>query len=202
MEIDNFQNLQDIGVVKFDDPDLMYFIQIIQRKKENPDLYKGQKVVRTYLIDNYRGYYGKVKDSIIKSCNLYNARAYIRVNRRSKRKTHIHMIKYLSDLLLYEQYDKVYSAHDTVLGRYSSEPEKKWIIDFDNDILYQYEYAMRKIHELLKLSGRSIYGEVNTPNGKHLITGAFNKKEFGEAYPNIDIHKDNMTILYSNVKQK
>jgi len=37
---------------------------------------------------------------------------------------------------------------------------------------------------------------VPTKNGYHLITRSFNMKVFSEKYPNIDVHKDNMTILY------
>lgn len=199
--INNFDRLVESGIVTFDDPDLGYFIQLIKRKKENPDLNKSMKVVRSYLVSTEEEYFGKVKDSIIENCDHHNVRAYLRVNRRSLYKSHIRMIKYLSDLLMYEQHEKVFSAYDTVLGRFHDESSKKWVIDYDEegedtvDLFDMCEY----IGILLQESGNDHHGIINTPNGKHIVTGAFNSKKFGDKYPTIDIHKDNMTILYSNL---
>lgn len=203
--IDNFEKLVDLGVVKFIDPDLFYFIQIIKRKKDNPDLHKSEKVVRSYYVNNYSDYYGKVKDSIIRTCFENNARAYIRVNRRSYFKAHIRTIKYLAELLEYEQHSKVPTAYDTVLGRYSADPEKKWVIDIDfDDKINKYDKFIldieTSIHTLLTESGNTFHGFVPTPNGQHIISGAFNLKKFRDSHPSIDIHKDNPTILYSNLK--
>jgi len=38
---------------------------------------------------------------------------------------------------------------------------------------------------------------VPTKSGVHIITRPFNLKKFKEKYPNVDVHKDNPTILYS-----
>jgi|AntRauTorckE6833_2_1112554.scaffolds.fasta_scaffold00324_33 hypothetical protein len=208
--INNFEKLVERDVVHFSDPDLFYFVQLIKRKKENPNLKRSQKVIRSYYIDSYADYYGKLQDSIIRTCDENNARAYIRVNRRSYFKSHIEMIKYLAELLSYQQYTKVRTAYDTVLGRSQNEPNKKWIIDVDyKDMEEKYETIEQGyleigdyIHTLLEESGNTMYGTVPTPNGLHIITGGFNSSKFAQEYPDIDIHKDNPTILYTNLTNK
>ncbi|WP_265091158.1 hypothetical protein, partial [Acinetobacter baumannii] len=40
------------------------------------------------------------------------------------------------------------------------------------------------------------YAEIPTMNGCHLITKPFNLQKFKEKFPEIDVHKNNPTILY------
>ena len=44
--------------------------------------------------------------------------------------------------------------------------------------------------------GSKIKWENKTLHGKHLITSVFNVQKFSQKFPNIDIHKDNPTLLY------
>jgi hypothetical protein len=37
---------------------------------------------------------------------------------------------------------------------------------------------------------------IPTKSGIHIITRPFNLKNFKEKYPDVDVHKDNMVILY------
>lgn len=41
-----------------------------------------------------------------------------------------------------------------------------------------------------------IYDYIPTKNGYHIITKPFNLKQFKDKYPDIDVHKNNPTILY------
>jgi len=46
--------------------------------------------------------------------------------------------------------------------------------------------------------GNKILAIIETKNGYHLITKPFNSQTFGEKYPEIEIHRNNPTILYVN----
>lgn len=41
-----------------------------------------------------------------------------------------------------------------------------------------------------------IYAEIPTVNGIHLITKPFNTQEFRTKFPDVDVHKNNGTLLY------
>ena len=53
-------------MLKFEE-DYFYFIQIIQRKKENPDLGSSNRVIRSYMIGSMEKF-DKHKDEIITMC--------------------------------------------------------------------------------------------------------------------------------------
>ena len=46
--------------------------------------------------------------------------------------------------------------------------------------------------------GQKVVACLPTKNGYHLITNPFRLDKFKEMYPNIDIHKNNPTLLYFN----
>ena len=54
-------------------------------------------------------------------------------------------------------------------------------------------------HECMPVSesGNSkIYAIIPTKNGHHIITKPFDVRNFSSQYPDIEIHKNNPTILY------
>ena len=57
----NFEQIRNI--LKFED-DYFYFIQIIQRKKENPELGSSNRVIRSYNISSLEKF-DKDKDEIM-----------------------------------------------------------------------------------------------------------------------------------------
>ena len=55
----------------------------------------------------------------------------------------------------------------------------------------------RRIIELQTETGNPIYMEfIKTKSGIHIISAPFNLQKFREEFPDIDVHKDNPTILY------
>ena len=48
MEIDNLEILKPF--LRFDDPNDFYYLQILQRKKENPQLGSNNRVIKNYYI--------------------------------------------------------------------------------------------------------------------------------------------------------
>lgn len=198
--IDNFDQISDL--LEFRSDDDFYFLQIIQRKKDNPGL-KGtnnnSRVIKTYYV-NSKKYLLNKKDEIIDICKLFNARAGLNLNRRSYKKCSLQTARLILDQMANQDDKHAMNAFNSVCGRFSNESDKKWIIDIDT--------KTDKVHDNLQIGAMSMLltpiqpkGEkaitcIETKNGYHLITKPFNIQEFKEIYPDLDIHKNNPTILY------
>lgn len=191
--VDNFEQIK--GLLIFDTPDDFYFAQIIQRKKENPQVGSNSHVVKTYYIksaqdlDFYKG-------EMICLAEYHNARVCINLNRRSFENIAFQTLKKVSDIIMNKDYKSVRKAYNSVCGGYSNEANssKKWIIDIDE--------KGRKSNDIIKLidscrpEGSKFVDVIETKNGYHIIVNPFDIQEFKKHYQDIDIHKDNPTIIY------
>jgi hypothetical protein len=187
-------------MLKFED-DYFYFIQIIQRKKEIPELGANNRIVRSYMISSLEKL-EKNEAEIIKMCEMFNARAYIHLNRRKWSRIALECLRHNAELIANGQNDGIKASLETVIGRNNCEPkgEKTWIVDIDDTntvsplmmafIDYQCEPKATNVND-----GKCV-AIIPTKNGVHLITKPFNTQTFGNEYPGIDIHKDNPTVLY------
>ena len=67
------------------------------------------------------------------------------------------------------------------------------------DKLYNIETFIDKICEprdVYPHRGAKVIINIPTKSGYHLITTPFNLQQFKEEYPDIDVHKNNPTLLY------
>ena len=85
---------------------------------------------------------------------------------------------------------KIYKVFNTAAGELKS-ALPHWVVDIDE--IGQLEEIKATIE---KINKDSIYCEIPTKSGCHLITKPFNLMEFKNKFPNIDVHKNNPTILY------
>ena len=195
--IDNFDIIK--GLLNFESPDDFYHLQIIKRKKENPELGSNSYVVKTYYIKSVE-YLEKKRNEIINLCEFNNARACINLNRRSFERLAFHMLKKVTDQIMNKDFKSVRKAYESVCGAYSNEPNKKWIIDIDYKDISEEERGVifNYIELLIKETGKDeTITIIPTRNGEHWITNPFNLGIFRENYGGtIDVHKDNPTILY------
>lgn len=190
--VDNFEQIKDL--LQFDSEDDFYFIQILKRKKENPELGNNSYVVKTYYIkciDDLE----KDKAEMICLANFHNARVCINLNRRSFERICFHLLQDITNHIMNKSFKDTRRSYNSVCGSYSNEKYgKKWIVDIDE--------KGRKSNEVLKLidslrpEGDKLITIVETKNGIHLITKPFDVQQFKEVYPEIDIQKNNPTILY------
>ena len=194
---DNFTNIR--GLLKFE-KDYFYFIQIIQRKKENAVLGSSNRIIRSYNIDSLEKF-DKNIDEIITLCNTFNARAYIHMNRRKWSKIALECLRHNAELIANEQYEGIKSSLETVIGRNNGESSanKTWIIDIDTHDFSITQKIERLIDNIEPIGSKLLY-TLPTKNGFHMITKPFNSAEF-DKYMQLqgdtpDIHKDNPTILY------
>lgn len=200
--INNFDLIS--SKLKFENEHEFYFLQIIQRKKEVPDLGSNNRVIKTYYVYSLEKL-EKYKQEIIDLCTQFNARAYIHLNRRNSKVLAFEMLELLAKNIKSEDYNQLGNLYNSVCGHHHSDKDKTWIIDLDGDEVNNIKQIKETIEYLEPLlftnldTGKcesKIIAEIPTKNGIHLITKPFNSQKFGVKYPNIDLHKNNPTILF------
>lgn len=174
-----------------------YYLQILRRKKDNPEA-KHVKVIRNFYIEREE-YYHDIENTVIGLCDFFNARAYIRINRRNYSQVALQTLRQSAEYISNQQPKAVMRSFSKAAGRFHDEDPKRWIIDIDNKDVELLRNVQNKITELQKdiQKDYKLLGTIPTPNGIHLISHPFNVREFKEEFPKVDIHKDNPTILYA-----
>ena len=199
--MNNFTKIKEI--LKFEDPDKFYFIQILKRRKDNPTMGKDMCNIDNfcvYSLDDFERYESRIKEI----CERNNARAYIRLNRRSDKKIALQMLARMAQMIASEQYN-IRKLYYSIAGEYHSEQDKTWIIDIDMKPFDDFDKIEKLINGLQPI-GDKLIATIPTVNGFHMITRPFNLAEFRK-YMQLqgdtpDIHKDNPTLLYySETKQ-
>ena len=198
--IDNFEQIR--SMLKFED-DYFYFIQIIQRKKEHPEVGANNRIIRSYMISNEEKL-DKNGPEIVQMCEMFNARAYIHLNRRKWSKVALECLRHNAELIANGQHEGIKSSLETIIGRNNGESNetKTWIIDVDmNDleVVNQIERIINIMEPIDRTVTKLMY-TIPTKNGYHMITKPFNRAEFNK-YMQLqgdvpDIHTDNPTVLY------
>lgn len=203
------------GFLSFDVNDF-YFVQLIKRRKDNPDMSKDVKVIKSYYINSFDDY-DKLIPKIIETCDRENCRAYIRLNKRNYSKLALKMISEVAQLVSNNNDLKgIPNIFDSVAGQFSSDPDKKWIVDVDwKDLENMNEfisdggfinllYGSSETAMLIStLQALQVYSNkepridvIQTKNGFHIVTRPFNLQLFSKTHPKIQVHKDNMTLIY------
>lgn len=207
--IDNFSQIGDL--LEFPDDKTFYFVQILKRKKENPDMKKNVRVINNYYLYS-KDDLPKMRERIVEDCQKHNSRAYVNLNRLDSEKIALHTLKTITDYILLGDYKSVKNAYATACGSHHSEKNKRWVVDVDKEILaYKGEIRtiIEKLHEEIKGNNYKILCEIPTKSGIHIITNPFNLQKFKEVIAdrvnesnqellNLDIHKNSPTILYVN----
>lgn len=115
--IDNFEQVANL--LSFNSEDDFYFLQILQRKKDNPEEYLGSnnssRLIKAYYIKSKEELF-KRKSEIIKLCEVFNARAGINLNKRSYYKTSFNTLKKVAELMHNKAFTKIHRAWNTACG--------------------------------------------------------------------------------------
>lgn len=198
--INNFQAIRDL--LTFGDEDKFYLIQIFKRRKDNPDMKKDMVIIDNYFVYELEHFNG-LEERIIKQCTDNNARAYIRLNRRSSRQVALKTLGRIAQMIEDSNYKFAHRAYLSCAGEYHKEEDKTWIIDIDrngesddaydaliNSVIFE---AQQLIQETGKDDSMSI---LPTKNGLHLVCRPFNLSRFKKSFPDVDVHKDNPVVLF------
>lgn len=188
MKVDNFNQIKTL--LTFNSCDEFYFLQILKRRKENPEIGSNSTIIKTYYISSIN-YLTEKEEEIKTLCKLYNARAYINLTSRSYERIAFHNLKKITDCIMNKDFKSIKNSYDSVCGSYGF-GEKRWVVDIDGKLNSYIEIEINMIEP----KGDKILAVIPTLNGVHLITKPFNLQKFKELYPLIDVHKNNPTLLY------
>lgn len=190
--IDNFKQIKPL--LEFPNDDIYYHLQILRRGKDHPELPAANRVIKSYFICSLESL-DYVEDEIKKLCEFFGARAYINLAPKSIKKTTMLQLKYIAQRAYEGDFKKIWKSWNTCAGEIKGE-EPRWIIDIDN-MITEIGPILDFINTLEPIkSSTKFIDEIPTKNGYHLITTPFNLKNFKEKYPDIDVHKNNPTLLY------
>jgi predicted HicB family RNase H-like nuclease len=189
--IDNFDKM--ISIMSFEDTNDFYFVQLIKRKKDNPDMKGDSVVIKEWFVSSV-DYLLDKKESMIDMADKYNARLTIRVNKRNYKKLGLKMIADITQKLESENYKGLKSSFSSVAGQYPSDSDKKWIVDIDREDLKDLEDIKKVINNSMPDIDKIIC-EIPSKSGIHLIVRPFDIREFKKLF-NVEIKKDNPTNLY------
>jgi hypothetical protein len=192
--VDNIEIIKPL--LKFKSDDDFYYLQILQRKKENRLLTSNSRVIKNYYIRSVE-YLENVYDEIKTLCNVFNARASIRLNKRSFEKVGFKTMVNIANTIANKEYSFLRKSYDRACGSNHNDNVKKWILDIDCDdwVSHQTEELVEFLYNLQPI-GNKFIAEVPSKSGLHFITTPFNIIDFNKKYDGIEIHKDNPTNLY------
>lgn len=194
MVVDNLEKL--LPLLEFDSPDDFYYLQILQRKKENPELGSNSRVIKNYYIRSREQLVGRYEE-IKALCTQFNARASLRLNKRSFFKVAFKTLINIGHSMSNKDFRSVGKSYDRACGQSSNETSnKKWIVDIDTQEVWYRIVVEQHIEELQEFTGYKILEILPSKKGWHIITNPFRLDKFRELHPNLDIHKDNPTNLY------
>lgn len=197
--VDNLNLIKPFLV--FESEDDFYYLQILQRKKENPNLGSNSRVIKSYYIKSL-DYLENRYEEIKVLCNTFNARAMLRLNKRSWEKVAFKTIVNVANSTGNKEYEFIRKSYDKACGNGHNDKQKKWILDIDfdkesrcnEDDIEAYCTTISNCQPF----GRKVLAKIPSKNGLHIITTPFNIQEWKKHGREnlVDIHKDNPTNLY------
>ncbi len=190
--INVFEEIKDL--LTFESEDDFYYLQILQRKKENPQLGSNSRVIKNYYIGSVEYLENKMPE-IIDLCNSFNARAMLRLNKRSFEKVAFKTIQNVANSIANREYSFIKKSYDRACGNGHNSKDKTWIIDLDGEFSNGDLDEIKAYIRNCRPFGNKVLKILPTKNGVHLITEPFDLMEFREIF-NVDVHKDNPINLY------
>lgn len=191
----------------FESSDDFYFLQLLQRRKDNDGLKRHTKVVENYFINN-REYLVERYEKIKEKCRFFNARAMIRLNKRSYKKVAAKTISLIADGFTNDDFKVAQRAFSKACGQtQNAKKDKRWLIDIDrlpdeSDEQIQKRMTVIKdmVNQCMPLDREKVLFDNPSKTGFHIITRTFNLHEFGKLLNGqikiSEIQKDSPTTLF------
>ena len=211
MIIDNTEQIKKLiaGCGK----DEFYMLQILHRAKDGKTPYEpegkkiSQQTVKTYYISSPE-YLDYKMNEIRDLCKLFNARAYINLNRKSWRQISLKSLGILAGVISQadnnpDEWRSVKTIIDSACGQTGAcDGNKTWVVDVDCKDTIELEKIKDVIRQCEPLNEEKIIATVPTLHGYHLISKPFNKVKFANIYGlPLDIHDNNPTLLFAETKE-
>lgn len=189
------------------------FIQIIKRRKDNPDLKFSEVMMKSFYVNSINDII-KYIPRIEEICDKENARAYVRLNPQDYTEASIRCIEYIAENIRKGTSNKNYRAWDSICGKKRLDKSLTYrVIDLDSEHLHLKSEILLKLEEFFsskKLDPKDCYIINPTKTGSHIITKRFDKRIIGsineelseKGIPNIKVMEDCTTLLYLYDEQK
>ena len=190
--VDNFELIKPL--LEFPNDDIYYHLQILRRGKDHPELSAANRVIKAYFINQLESI-DYLRDEIIGLCEYFGARAYINLTPKSIKKTTMLQLKYLAQRAYEGDFKKIWKSWNTCAGEIKGE-ESRWVVDVDSFSSVIVRDVINCIHHIQPENYDKVKDVIPTKNGFHIISEPFNLQQFKEIYPDIDVHKNNPTLLY------
>ena len=199
--VDNFElikNYIEKQMIDREDGDC-YYVQLLRRQADDPlkngikdPKYHGNmhsRSIKEYLIKSPE-HLEDVKEDIIALCNMFNVRAYIRLNKRNYKNIALEMMKHIAEQCASgETYSSPFHLVASACGQCcQAGKDKTWIVDLDKeylpyedeiiDMICECEPYKQQIQEEIELSHGSaclgaIFGRSDAETKKKYIERNF-----------------------------
>jgi len=191
--VNNFAYIGQL-VEQFQVEGVVFDLLIIQRKKDDAG-HKAGKIIYRKLISS--------KDSLLDReflirtlCEHYKARAYINLTPKSKESITKNLsVKAVQDVAFTHNYEPERLLGSAIGDTKGHNTFKLWVVDVDFTDESRIQEVRDKINSC-KPSGNKIWATVPTRHGVHLITSPFDLQEFNKSGLDVEVKKDNPTLLY------
>lgn len=197
---DNFDLIADY-ISEFDiDQDTFFHISVMIRHKDVEWFPKGKnnnaRTIYSLNISSVEELYDN-KLLITTLCNSLKARAYICIIPKSYKKAAANALENATQSFITENYKGLQSSWSKGVSKSSKVAYNRFLVDIDESELTRADEIIKYINEELDPSGDKEIISIPSKTGVHLICKKFNSKKFVEKFPNIDIKKHGLTILYT-----
>lgn len=197
--IDNLELIKPL--LNFDNENDFYMLYIFKRKKDqvtDKSNHQSVRTIKSYCVSSI-DYLEEKYDEIKQLCEIFNARAYIHIQKQNHKDVALNMISEIANRVQNGHYNQNH-VFDSIVGQIKTY-EKRWIIDIDtkdkNELLEICDWINNHCPPFNDGEDNSkIIKMIPTKNGIHLITEKFDLSKFKEKYLDIDVQKKNPTLLY------
>jgi hypothetical protein len=194
--INNFETIKKHLI--FPNERSFYFVQILKRKKENPEMKSYSLPIESFYIFSVEQF-ERVMPHIIEKCEQNRARAYIKMNTLDANSVGLEAISVLTQELRQGNWKALSKAFNSACGICGKQDgtEKLYLIDVDEKEYTNVIGIENFINSLNPTDNKEkIKMIVPTKNGWHLLSTGFDMQTFKYTYNNIDVHKDGIVLLY------
>lgn len=189
--VNNFDQIEKL--LKFENEGDCYYVQLLRRQSDDPMIdgkpdpaYHGNmhsRSLKDYLISSIE-HFQDLKKEMIQLCDMFNVRAYIRLNKRNYKNIALKMLRHISEQVESgETYSSPYHLVSSATGSVcQAGDEKTWILDCDACHMEHINAIIDMVHNCEPyVSGQYSDQEIPripTKHGIHLISHPFNKQTF------------------------
>jgi hypothetical protein len=205
--VDNLELV--LPLLSWPDEDTFYYVQILQRKKENEMAGSSARAVNNYYVKNEEHLvwlYPEIKAI----AEVTGARVTIRLTPRSFRQTAFTALKNMAEVMSNQEYPHIKRCYSRAAGQGQKKGAKKlWVLDVDHPLDKMsgfIDFIREEINALQPQDGEDkMKAIIPSRSGFHIITSPFDKGTFSQRRSEQDkwwwcpsnfIQRNNPTNLY------